>query len=213
MPAPTREMLLATALELFGRHGYDAVSVRMLARHAGANVASIKYHFGGKDDLYAACIEHIIALVAPRVVLLEAIAAEARELAGDDPARRRTLVARIVETALDTFLANPEVRPIVPLVLRELAVPGPHFQRLYDGVFCKVHQTMTAVTGWALGRSPDAAGTVVRAHAVLGQVVIFHIAREILARRLGMADYGPRAMRLIKQEATASVLASLGLAT
>jgi len=47
-----REKLLSAARELFLRYGYRAVSSRQIASAAGANVAMIRYYFGGKPGLY-----------------------------------------------------------------------------------------------------------------------------------------------------------------
>ena len=48
----TKELLLITAGKLFARHGYDAVSTRMITEQAGLKLSSIHYHFGGKENLY-----------------------------------------------------------------------------------------------------------------------------------------------------------------
>ena len=48
----TREALLEAAERLFSSRGYAAVGTREIAERAGANLASIKYHFGSKHDLY-----------------------------------------------------------------------------------------------------------------------------------------------------------------
>jgi TetR/AcrR family transcriptional regulator len=47
-----RERLLTAARDLFLRYGYRAVSSRQIANGAGANVAMIRYYFGGKPGLY-----------------------------------------------------------------------------------------------------------------------------------------------------------------
>ena len=47
----------------FADKGYAATSVREIAALAGTNVASISYHFGGKEGLRAACSEHIVELM------------------------------------------------------------------------------------------------------------------------------------------------------
>ena len=53
----TRDKLIAAGLHLFGRKGFAATSTREIAARAGTNVASIAYHFGGKDGLRMACAE------------------------------------------------------------------------------------------------------------------------------------------------------------
>jgi AcrR family transcriptional regulator len=46
-----REAILGAAETLFSSHGYSAVSIRDIARAAGANPGSITYHFKSKDEL------------------------------------------------------------------------------------------------------------------------------------------------------------------
>ncbi len=53
-PVTTRERLLETALELFAKRGYDAVSVRDITRALGLNEASLYNHFENKADLLSA---------------------------------------------------------------------------------------------------------------------------------------------------------------
>lgn len=48
----TRQRLLAAAGKLFAERGYRATRVAEICRRAGANLAAINYHFGGKDRLY-----------------------------------------------------------------------------------------------------------------------------------------------------------------
>ena len=207
----TYSTLLTTAVRLFGQHGYDGVTTRMLADAAGANVAGIKYHFGSKDDLYVAAIDHIISILAPRMEIVVGMAGQARTLAGDDPQRRAMVVTQVVETVLDTFLANPMVREIIPFILREIFVPGPHFNRIYDAVPGRVHETLTELVAWILDLDSQAPATIVRTHALIGQLVVFHIGRAILTRRLGVDDYSDENIVQIKQQVTQSVLMSLGL--
>lgn len=46
-----RERLRAAAEALFAEHGVGNVSVRSITAAAGANMAAVNYHFGGKDML------------------------------------------------------------------------------------------------------------------------------------------------------------------
>ena len=48
----TREALLDAAEALFSSKGYAAVGIREITDAAGVNIASIKYHFGSKSELY-----------------------------------------------------------------------------------------------------------------------------------------------------------------
>lgn len=62
----TRDRLLDAAEHLFAEHGFADTSVRDLTREANCNLASVNYHFGGKENLYIEVFErmlkHIMAL-------------------------------------------------------------------------------------------------------------------------------------------------------
>ena len=49
--ADTRELILEAAWDLFAERGFEDVSVRDVTSAAGVNLASVSYHFGGKDGL------------------------------------------------------------------------------------------------------------------------------------------------------------------
>ena len=48
----TRERLIEAAGQVFARDGFERAGVREICRIADANVASVKYYFGGKSELY-----------------------------------------------------------------------------------------------------------------------------------------------------------------
>jgi len=47
----TREQILEAAWNLFAERGFEDVSVRDVTNSAGVNLASVSYHFGGKEGL------------------------------------------------------------------------------------------------------------------------------------------------------------------
>jgi AcrR family transcriptional regulator len=51
-----KDDILNAAIELFSKRGLDGVSIREIATLAKVHFASIRYHFGDKEDLYKACI-------------------------------------------------------------------------------------------------------------------------------------------------------------
>ncbi|HET7570483.1 MAG TPA: TetR/AcrR family transcriptional regulator [Gammaproteobacteria bacterium] len=50
--------ILSAACELFARHGYDAVSMSMIAAYAGVSKANVYHHFNSKEDLYFAVLRN-----------------------------------------------------------------------------------------------------------------------------------------------------------
>ena len=52
-----RTSILQTALILFGEHGYDGVSMDMLARESGYSKATLYQYFKDKEELYSAVMQ------------------------------------------------------------------------------------------------------------------------------------------------------------
>ena len=59
----TRARLLDAGTRLFAERGYHNVSVRDICAAAGANVAAVNYHFGGKLGLYRKVVGSAIAAI------------------------------------------------------------------------------------------------------------------------------------------------------
>lgn len=63
-----RQELMAAAAHLFNQRGYDATSMRDIAREAGMLAGSMYYHFSSKDDLIVATYEEGKRLISTAVV-------------------------------------------------------------------------------------------------------------------------------------------------
>ena len=62
-PAHLQEDTLGTlkseAFALFGRYGYEGVSIGDIAKHAKLSKGALYWHFDGKEALYLACLRHL----------------------------------------------------------------------------------------------------------------------------------------------------------
>ncbi|MEH3088462.1 TetR/AcrR family transcriptional regulator [Microbacterium sp. cf332] len=58
----TRRALVEHAIRVFGEHGYRGGSLRMIAESVGAPASQIVNHFGSKDGLLTAVLDHWDAL-------------------------------------------------------------------------------------------------------------------------------------------------------
>lgn len=206
-----RDALIRAAIELFGRDGYAAVSTRMLSERAGTNIASIRYYFGSKDDLYRAAVEHVVETLRPRLELAMDGFAQGQELAGDDPTLQARLLKRLIANLMTLFLGSDEVPVFIPLVLREFFMPGPHFETFYQALPRRLHELFTSAVAMVNGSDPDDEATILQAHALIGQIMIFHVGRPILFRRMGWESFSPERIDAIVATVQASVLRSLEL--
>jgi len=58
----TREHVRDAAFRLFGRHGYDGVSIDTIARAVGLSKGALYWHFDGKEALFKECLHVLEAL-------------------------------------------------------------------------------------------------------------------------------------------------------
>ena len=59
----TRARIISAALQVFGEEGYHRGSTRRIAERAGVNTPAIRYYFGSKRELHAACARQVVARV------------------------------------------------------------------------------------------------------------------------------------------------------
>lgn len=105
----TQGAIRAAALELIARHGYDAVSMRVLAAEVGVQAAALYRYYATKEDLlFSLMHEHMVELVA---------AWETTRPASPDPGRR--LAAYVanhirfhIERRHSTHVSNMELRSL-----------------------------------------------------------------------------------------------------
>lgn len=62
----TKEKILLKSLQLFARHGYEAVSVRTIAEELGITKGALYRHYKNKRDIFDSIVERMIRLDAQR---------------------------------------------------------------------------------------------------------------------------------------------------
>jgi TetR/AcrR family transcriptional regulator, regulator of cefoperazone and chloramphenicol sensitivity len=210
-PPRADQALIQAAIELFGQSGFDSVGTRALCERAGTNLAAIRYHFDGKDGLYRAAVQHVVDVIEPRLDFALAAFAEGARMAGDDRGRQADLVRTLVRGVLEMFLRQPDVKPFIPFILREFFLPSRHFDVFYQALPRRLHELTTRIVALVHGIDPESDTAKVRAHALIGQLMVFNIAREILFRRTGWTDYDDAAAALVIDEVQRVSLRALGL--
>lgn len=211
-PEQTRERLLDSGLKLFGRYGYKGVTTRALANDARVNQAAIPYHFGGKEGLYKAVAEMVADdMTVVRSVFYRHAPLIFRKIAGNRYLLRKVVqksVRRIVRRFLG-FRDSAADRPA--FIVREYMEPGAGFDILYDRVIKNVHMALTAMVAAAAGLPEESDEAKLRAHALMGQVIVFGIARPVVLKRMEWDGYSTDTIEQISEVVSDMVLGALDL--
>jgi AcrR family transcriptional regulator len=191
----TRRKLIAAALELFGRKGFDGVGAREIAAAAGAPLAAIPYHFGTKDALYRAALEQVRARMGEG---LAPAAAVARAALNGPVEAVQDAIDRLQGALLDVIVGDPRAESWAKLLLREHLDPSAAFDLVYEDAAKDAVDLLAALIAKASGRDENDSAVLAEAFARVGEVIVFRVARHAVARRLGVPDLGPAELAAVK---------------
>ena len=196
--------LLDTAIDHFGRLGFEGASTRAIAQASGTAMSSITYHFGGKEGLYLAAADRIVEVITESQA--EALAAiGARRIDTRDDA---------VEALLDLFdsfavmMLSEESALPARFIIREQMEPTAAFDRIWNGLM----QRMSDVFLSLLARiRDDLDEDARRATGILafGQAIALRAARASISRVLGVEALGPSETELLRARLRQNALAIL----
>jgi AcrR family transcriptional regulator len=175
----TRRRLLTSALRAFGARGFDAVTTREISHAAGANQASIRYHFGGKQQLYLA----VASLIAEegRDALRPPIERSLTQAVNASSAR--AMLQELMSAFTRQLLKLSDDGAAASFIARELATPGAAYSTIYDLYIRDLHREVTSLLARATARHRSAHDAIVDAHALVGSALGFVAARKAFTYR------------------------------
>jgi TetR/AcrR family transcriptional regulator len=91
------DAILRNARRTFGKRGFEATSVREIARDSGVDAALVAHHFGSKETLWLAVVEQIAGQMAPMIDATSAL----RTAPLGAKARVEMAVARFIDEVFD----------------------------------------------------------------------------------------------------------------
>lgn len=133
----TKAALILAAGPLFAEYGLNGTSVRQIASEAGANVASISYHFGNKEKLYAAVLRYVVEKLNGIYLHMgwEQLSA---------PRRTREGIINFIERSVHEIYHNfcRRENPVwfYNLILREISCPSPAFLEINREIIAPEHR-------------------------------------------------------------------------
>ncbi len=192
----TRAKLIDAGLDAFGLVGFEGASTREIAKAAGANLAAIVYHFGGKEGLHLAVAEHIAEQIGKRVapVLVMIAAPEATA----SPRAARAALHAVVETLADVMLGTADAARWARFIVREQMQPTAAFDVIYRFLGNAVNNAGRLI-GAILGKPADDETLRIRVFTIFGQVLVFRVAQTLVLRKMGWKAIGDGERALIKR--------------
>lgn len=208
MRTNARETLLKNAAALFSRSGYNAVSLRDVAKAAGVNVGSVTYHFGTKANLlreiYA---RHTLPMNARRLELL----GEARRISDPDERLLAILRAYVVPAFISSSEGDGGGAEFTRMRAVLSAEGNPDARSIIADAFDETSRSFIEALGECLPGAP-LDGLVWRSQFLLGALYYALINPERVTRLSGGAVDGDDREAAVSQIVAASYASFRSLA-
>lgn len=184
----TREQILAAAAKLFAQEGYDAASMRGVAREAGVDPALVRHYFTDKAELFT---ESIAAPMRPDRIVTTVLAGP-REHIGENLVRAilQTLeqpgtsarVIRLMHTALGQEFAARMLRQFVMReILKRIAKELGDDDAELRASFAATQMVGLVIARYGLKIEPLASASLATVIARIGPVLQWHLTGTVPA--------------------------------
>lgn len=201
----TRLRLLDAAVELFAEQGYRRTTVREIVDAAGANIAAVNYHFGGKEKLYHEAMDHARRRSNESNELVRAD--HGRDFnAGQPPERRLYLFVR---TMLGHIFRDGRPTLMTKLMQQELMQPTPALDRLVEQSVARVHGALVDIVQSLMPAGTDRSQARRAAMSVMGQVHSYHLLLPLIERLNPEQGFEAQDLDAIAEHITRFSLAAL----
>lgn len=178
----TRSSIVTAAAEEFARDGFDATSMRGIARAASVDPALVRHYFSDKADLFA---EAIAAPMRPELIVRQALNGPTDQIGAnlvryivdtlDQPAARARVV-RLLHTALGQEFAARMLRQfMVREVLKRIAAELGDDNSEFRASFAATQVVGLVVARYGLEIEPLATASSDEVVARIGPVVQWHL--------------------------------------
>jgi AcrR family transcriptional regulator len=196
----TRLRLLHAAGEVFAEQGYRRATVREICSRAGANVAAVNYHFGDKEKLYVAVLQHWLG---------EAMQKYPPEGGLDPGAPAPERLHAFVRSWLFRMLGEGVPAWHGKLMAREMSEPTAGFEVILDEGVRPLAKRLSGMVHELLG--PDAPENLVRdcEMSIAGQCCFYRHAHEMIRRLNPNHNHSPQEIERLARHITNFSLAAI----
>ncbi|MCL4689240.1 MAG: CerR family C-terminal domain-containing protein [Burkholderiales bacterium] len=198
--AATAQRLLEAAAHEFALHGYEAARVRDIVDAAGANLAAVNYHFGGKEGLYQATLGHLARQAR------EDSPVDSPELRALPPQDQLRAFARVM---LERYLGAANPSPLSRIIAHELLDPTPALGQVVRGVTGPQWARLEEIVRAILGPAATDEDVALSALSAASQWVFFLFGRRMFELQFPALAAGPRRIDRLADHIAASAIAAM----
>jgi AcrR family transcriptional regulator len=201
MQQDPRMKIICSAGPIFAEKGYEAATVRQICQVAGVNVASIKYYFGDKENLYVETVRRARQMRAAEVPM--------PRWSSDTPAGQR--LYQFTQTLLTRMLGAPETSWQSRLMMREVLQPTRACREMVQEYFRPEFDRLLEILGDLLPENTPHHVRQQIGFSIVGQCLFYRVARGVVSMLVAPDEQKEAySVERLSEHITGLVLASLG---
>lgn len=140
VPSAVRADILNAALSVFAKHAFEGASLQEIATLAGVGQPLVHYHFGSKDSLWRATVDHALGDLRK---FYETVAVTTLDLEPID-------VLKVLCRAFVQFSSRSPEHALI--LINEMRVPGERFEWVVEKYVAPIHHHLDKVLERAVER-------------------------------------------------------------
>jgi AcrR family transcriptional regulator len=198
--AATRAQLLEAATAVFTDAGYHAATIREICQRAGANVAAVHYHFGGKEALYTEVLSAAYRRALERFPIDPGLPKDAM------PERR---LQAFVRAYLQRIFTDDRTACHGKLMAREMIAPTSALDRIVEEWIGPQAEVLSRILRDLLGAGASDRRLRLCAMSIVSQALFYHHCRPVIQRMFPDMKLDASAIDELAAHITAFSLAAL----
>jgi AcrR family transcriptional regulator len=172
----TKERLLHAACEIFAEKGFRETTVADICEAAGANIASVNYHFGDKETLYDEVWRHAFAITVSTYPM---------NCVGADEGDVESCIYGYAHAVLHRIFSDGEAGLFPRLLNQEMASPTLALDKIAKEALLPQSQQVETAIIKQFGESVDSELLRLCKHCIIGQCAFYNFSRPLRKRVMG----------------------------
>jgi AcrR family transcriptional regulator len=172
----TKERLLQAACEIFAEKGFRETTVADICEAAAANIASVNYYFGDKENLYDEVWRHAFAITVSTYPM---------DCGGADEGDVESCIYGYAHAVLHRIFSDGEAGLFPRLLNQEMAAPTLALDKIAEEALLPQSQQVEKAIIKQFGESVDDELLGLCKHSIIGQCVFYNFSRPLRKRVMG----------------------------
>ncbi len=198
--AETRIRILEMAATVFAEHGFSGTTIRMICGRAQVNIASVNYHFGGKEALYREVLRYVRKFAYDKYPATYGLA--------DDPSPEERLHAFVHSFMLRIFGDGGNLG-FGTLTIREMVEPTGALDIIIEEGIRSLFDQLLAIVHALLGQDAEEGLVQSCARCIIGQCVFYLSSKSVIMRMAPEHKFTPQDLSRISEEIVTFSLCAL----